>query len=131
MPSPQDTGKQSPAVVWLATSVTLVAGVASCALIAVAMNADLLSMLRTGGPIVFAAAVLWWLLRERKPKNQQADRWGWLKRQPKRKTQLTFTRARAAAASSPPTAGPPSVESIRELKEGGNTWVPSETRRRT
>lgn len=130
MPTPHDTGKQSPAVIWLATCVTLVAGGVACTFIAVSMNADPLGILKSGGPILALGGVLWWLLRDRKPRNQQALRWSWLKRPQTRKTQLKLSRARGATTPTVPVAGPPTVDSIRELKGGVNTWVPSELRRR-
>jgi len=123
-----ETPAKGQAVVWLATCVTLVAGGGCCALIAVAMNADWREMLRSAGPIVAGVACLWWLLRDRQPGSRQAEGWSWLKRRRKVRQHVKIARTRPTGSATVPLAGPPTAESVRELKGGINTWVPSERR---
>lgn len=94
------------AVAWLATCLTLTAGVGACTLIAIAMQADLTGLWQTAGPLVGGFLLLWWLLRDRSPGNRQADRWGWLKRRPSKKTQLVLTRPKSNPQGVPPPRRP-------------------------
>jgi len=128
MPSPE-TSSKGQAVAWFATCVTLVAGVGCCVLISVAMNADWREIWRTSGPVVGGAALLWWLLRDRQPGMRPVDRWRWLRRRSKSRQQVKIARSRPSGATTVPLSGPPTAESVRELKGGINTWVPSERRR--
>ena len=128
MPSPE-TPVKGQAVAWLATCVTLVAGAGCCVLIGVAMNADWRGLLRTSGPLIGGAALLWWLLRDRQPGMRPADRWSWLRRRTKTRHQVKIARSKPSGPTTVPLASPPTAETVRELKGGINTWVPSEHRR--
>ncbi|MFN8856999.1 MAG: hypothetical protein ACK50P_15645 [Planctomycetaceae bacterium] len=121
-----ETPAKGAAVAWLATWVTLVAGGGCCTLIAVAMNADWREGFRSAGPIVAGIAFLWWLLRDRQPGSSHAERWSWLKRRRKIRRHVKIARTRPTGSASVPLSGPPTAESVRELKGGINTWVPSE-----
>ena len=121
-----ETPAKGAAVAWLATWVTLVAGGGCCTLIAFAMNADWREGFRSAGPIVAGIAFLWWLLRDRQPGSSHAERWSWLKRRRKIRRHVKIARTRPTGSASVPLSGPPTAESVRELKGGINTWVPSE-----
>lgn len=133
MPTSQQPGGKSNAVAWFATCMTLGAGVVTCTIIGFAVNADMSQLFKFGGPIMAGVLFLWWLVRDPQPGSGLSDRWGWLKRKPKpaKKAQVRLVRAKEAIASnapSVPVGGPPTAESIRELKGGVNTWVPSNNR---
>jgi hypothetical protein len=88
------------------------------------MNADWKEALAVGGATFGSFALLLWLLRDRAPHNAARLRWGWLGRKPGRKVALKLKRARAAERYEAPPA-PPTAASVRDLKGGINTWVPS------
>lgn len=108
----------------LATSFVLVGGAVTCVFVATAMQADLVQALSIGGVTFGSFALVMWLLRDRTPANTARLRWGWLGRKPARKVALKLKRARAAERYEAPPA-PPTAETVRELKGGINTWVPS------
>jgi len=126
---PPETPVKGQAVAWLATWVTLVAGGGCCLLIALAMNANWQGLWRTSGPLVGGGILLWWLSRDRQPATRPSDRWSWLRRPIKTRQQVKIARSKPTGQTTVPVAGPPSAESVRELKGGINTWVPSERHR--
>lgn len=131
MHASNEPGPKGQAVAWLATCFVVMAGIISCTFIAVAMNANVVQIARYGGPLVLGVGSLFWLLRDRKPGGRLSQRWEWLSRRRRPKTRLKLTRVTASPRPNQPAPAPPTVESLRELKGGLNTWVPSEHRARS
>lgn len=124
MPGRQDHEGANKAAALLATSFVVVGGAVTCTFVATAMHADWKEALAIGGVTFGSFALLLWLLRDRTPQNTARLRWGWLGRKPGRKVALKLKRARAAERYEAPPA-PPTAASVRDLKGGINTWVPS------
>jgi hypothetical protein len=115
------TGK---AVSLLATCVVVLGGVATCVFIAIFSGEATHRPLMIAGACFLGIVLLLRLLSDRRPTNHQATRWGWLSRRRRRTVEYRLpTRLRATAPPSRPQA-PPSVETVRDLAGGLNTWVP-------
>ena len=129
MPSKPPAHPRGQAVLWLATTFVLLAGLVGCTIIALASDARPRDVLLACGPIAALAGLFVWLAQGARPRNQQFDPWGWLRRRPHRRVKLEFNRRPPAP---PPMEGPPqppSVEHLRELGQSLNTWVPAASAR--
>jgi hypothetical protein len=123
MPVGRDSPGRGKAVALLATSFVVVGGGAACTLIALVSGADPTEQLGITLACFAGIVLLLWLLRDRDPANQAAERWAWLARRKKVPYRLEpRVRPDPRAAG---TRTPPSVESVRELTGGQTTWVPA------
>lgn len=116
------------AVSLLATCLVVLGGAVTCAVIVLSVDAERRqSSLQWTLGVMGGIIVLLWLFRDRPPENQAKAVWGWLGR--KRRRRIAY-RARAmlpASQRSGATPGPPTVESVRDIAAGTNTWVPAST----
>jgi len=129
MPGRSPAPPRGQAVVWLATTFVLLAGLVGCTIIAVSADAGPREILLASGPIAALAALFVWLAQGARPRNRHFDPWGWLRRPSQTRVKLEFQRR---PPGPPPDAAPhqpPSVEQVRELGQSLNTWVPAATAR--
>jgi hypothetical protein len=111
------------AVALLATCLVVLMGSLGCATIVVASGTDLVGPLVITVGCFLAISFLLWLIRDCRPDNMAAIRWGWLGRRRRRVEYRLMARPvspeRPVHRNSEPTA-----ESVRALRGGINTWVP-------
>lgn len=110
------------AVTLLATCMVLLGGAATCTFIGVVASPDPMRALLIAGGCFGGITFLLWLLRDRHPEAGAASRWNLLAHARRRRVEyhLRLKRPPAGTASNPP----PSVDSVRQLAAGANTWVP-------
>ena len=125
---PHNAGRDAVAI--LATCFVMMLGLVICGFIILAFNKDPTQPLIACAVLFSSSGLLLWLLRE-KPKNRVLEEeCFWFSR--KRKCQHEPVYNPVRRKNTPPeqlgTNKPPSVESIRDLADGLNTWVPSKKR---
>lgn len=119
------------AVALLATAVVLVLGSAFCSLMVLFVAENATQALITSSCVIGGVICLIWLLRGESTSNARRNQQTWLRVFRKRKKKTVYRATRAMKnASQPEEWGqnrPPSVESVREIKEatdGVRNWSP-------
>ena len=115
----------SRAVALLATCIVVLLGVVGCAVIVLTSRSDPTGPLIVSGGCFLAISFLLWLIRDRHPGNMAAARWSWLGR---RRRRVPYRlEPRAVSPERPvPRNSEPTVESVRAVAGGINTWVPTQ-----
>jgi hypothetical protein len=112
------------AVALLATCFVVVAGAMTCFFIGVTIGGDPVRLLSITAACFGGISLLLFLLRDRKPENIAAARWGWLVGENKQKVTYRLAPRAPVSEESPAPNAPPTAESVRAL-QGGIAWVPS------
>ena len=116
------------AVALLATGFVVLAGAVACVFVGVSTGEDQGRALSIAGLCFVGIVLLLWFLGERQPKNRLAEGWSWLSRRRRKKVEYHLTpRPRLGTPDCPPA--PPTAETVREVRGGINTWVPSQGRK--
>lgn len=114
------------AVALLATCCVVAGGVISCAFVVLGSGATPRQAIGVCAGCFGAVIFLLWLLRDKPPVNPTAAQYSWFRRNWKAKKEVEYEpRRRKTREAPPPAPAPPTVESIRELANNVNTWVPS------
>jgi len=114
----------SRAVALLATCIVVLLGGVGCAVIVLTSRSDPTGPLIVSGACFLAISFLLWLIRDRHPGNMAAARWSWLGR---RRRRVSYRLEPKPVSSERPVHlnSEPTVESVRALAGGINTWVPT------
>ena len=124
--SQPDRSLGSKAVALLATAWILFLGGAICVALVLAFSPTPDQTLKRLGVGLGGMALLAFLLRDRRGETSLRQRFLWVSSHRATSDKSAYRPARQSGEPSrPESCGPPTVESIRELKDGLNTWVPS------
>lgn len=125
---PKRTGHSGDkAVTLLATAMVLLGGAACCAFVIVSSTRDLRAGLWVAVGSLAGIVVLYLLFRDR-PQGRSAahSAWFWFRRGFRGEDALNYeVRKRRHRKGDEDLPAPPTVESVRNIADGLNTWVPS------
>lgn len=113
------------AVSLLATSFVVLAGAAACLFIVVAFGEEPGTAVGVYVACFCAIVALLWLLRD-KPARTVAQKYFWFCRPRKKRVAFHLEPKVTRPSANANAPGPPTVETLRELSGGLNTWVPSD-----
>lgn len=113
----------------LATCFVVLGGVLACTVIAVAGNEDPVRAVLACGGCFAGIAVMLWLMQPRPAGSRLSVGWSWLRRRAKRKVVYKLTTRKSSNGPATLPLSPPTAESVREIANGINTWVPSQSGR--
>jgi len=114
------------AVALMASTLVVLGGATSCLFIVLVGGLDFWTGLLACGSCFAFIVWLLWMLSIRDTENRVATKLGWTfwKRRRRRSVQWAMQKKKADTPISPPPA-PPTAESVRDIADTGNTWVPS------
>lgn len=114
------------AVAFLATCVVMLGGGATCVFVILTSTKDPLLPLLICGAVLMTSMFPIWLLRD-KPVRQKTMNaaWYWFRRSIANDRTADYEPRRRRRRRAKERHAPPTIETVRDLAEGGNTWVPS------
>lgn len=126
----KDSGSKAASL--LATCFVVLGGILACMFIVLVSSPSPKQSATICASFFAGIVFLLWLMRDRPPENATAAyyswfRWSWRAKREDLRYEPRRRRAPAPEETEPPA--PPTVESIRALRDDVKTWVPSSTRR--